>query len=405
MKLAILNNLWADKVKLLHQNLAGNTNSEKQIRKTMKLKNLSIVTVCLFLFMACGDQVDDDIRLNQIQVIGTHNSYKKAPNVQLIEILDREQPGWSEGIMYQHRPLFEQLDLLGVRQFELDVFADPDGGLYANPAGAGLSNVEEYPGSVEMNAPGFKVLHIQDVDYRTTCLTLKSCLRDIKEWSDRNDNHIPVMIMIEAKDGSVETRNGLNFTEPVRIDETNIFNLDEEILSIFTRDHLIIPDDVRGNFDTLEEAVLKSGWPLLSESRGKILFALDNTGRHRDAYLSRSDILEGRILFVSSDPGNPSAAFIKMNDSIEDHDLIRERVKMGYLVRTRSDIPMAEAKSGDTTRRELAFESGAQYISTDFPEPANFPSEFVVRFTETENPARCNPVSASEKCHNNTLKE
>src|SRR5690625_5861121 len=84
---------------------------------------------------------------------------------------------------------------------------------------------------------------------------------------------------------------------------------------------------------------------------------------------------EGRILFTSFDPGEEDAGFIKMNDSIGGIDQIRERSKAGYLIRTRADIPVREAKSGDTTRREAALNSGAHYISTDYPEMSPFGSD------------------------------
>ena len=55
-----------------------------------------------------------------------------------------------------------------------------------------------------------------------------------------------------------------------------------------------------------------------------------------------------------------------LNDPVADGDRIRELVAMGYLVRTRTDADTVEARSGDTTRREAAFASGAQLVSTDY---------------------------------------
>jgi hypothetical protein len=127
-----------------------------------------------------------------------------------------------------------------------------------------------------------------------------------------------------------------------------------------------------------------------------LLFAMDNTGRQRDLYLQDSNILKNRIMFVSSDPGEPSAAFIKLNESIDDELLISNRVKQGYLVRTRTDIPMIEAQVNDHTRKEAAFRSGAQYVSTDFPEMTS--SGFVVRFDGDHPMWRCNPVSGPNEC-------
>ena len=73
-------------------------------------------------------------------------------------------------------------------------------------------------------------------------------------------------------------------------------------------------------------------------------------------------------MFTSSPPGQPSAAFIKMNDPMGQNEaLIREYVRQGYIVRTRADADLVEGIAGNTERCEAAFNSGAQYISTDFP--------------------------------------
>ena len=39
------------------------------------------------------------------------------------------------------------------------------------------------------------------------------------------------------------------------------------------------------------------------------------------------------------------------------------------VVRTRADADTVEARTGETARREAAFASGAQYVSTDYMKP------------------------------------
>ena len=63
------------------------------------------------------------------------------------------------------------------------------------------------------------------------------------------------------------------------IDAEAFHALDAEIRSVFPPEQLVTPDDVRRGLPTLEEAVLTQGWPTLRESRGKILFTLDNGGK------------------------------------------------------------------------------------------------------------------------------
>jgi len=353
-----------------------------------------------------AENADQCLRLNHVQVLGSHNSYKRYPAEDLISLLNTYRSGWADNISYQHRPLGEQLALLGIRQFELDVFMDPDGGLFADPAGGRLINDPELAvNRAVLTQPGLKVLHSQDVDYRTTCLTLITCLTQIRDWSTRNPTHLPIMVMLELKDGPRQDWGPLTYTAPLTIDASNIFTVDDEIWQVFERSHVVTPDDVRGDHTTLNEAVMQRGWPTLADSRGKILFALDNTGRHLDDYLSPSQVLAGRALFVSAAPGHPASAFLKMNNVIADGEAIKTYSAQGYLIRTRSDVPSHEARTGDTTRRNLALDSGAQYISTDYAEPSPLGSEYQVVLPDTDGVARCNPVSAPTGCRSEYLTE
>lgn len=351
------------------------------------------------------ETADDCIRLNQIQVFGTHNSYKKYPHPDLVERLNEENPGWADNITYEHRPVREQLEKLNIRQLELDIFADPEGGRYAEPAGAVMVGDDEFIRRDEMLEPGFKIIHTQDIDYRTTCLTLKSCLKEARDWSLENPMHLPVMIMIEVKQRPLDDRGLISFTEPIQFDQELMLEIDKEIWEVFSREHVITSDDVRGEYETLEMAILNEGWPTLRNSRGKVFFALDNTDETRELYMSESPVLEGRAMFVSSPPGEPAAAFIKMNSAINTHDQIQERSAAGYVIRTRSDLPVQEAKSGDRTRLNAALSSGAQYISTDYPEPSPFGSGYIAVFPDTDGPGRCNPVSAPASCQNDFIIE
>lgn len=66
---------------------------------------------------------------------------------------------------------------------------------------------------------------------------------------------------------------------------------------------------------------------------------------------------KGRILFTNSIPGAPDAAFVEQNEgSLEEIDTL---VKQGYLVRTRTDESTEQARTNDTTRRDLVLSSGA----------------------------------------------
>ena len=346
---------------------------------------------------------DRCVSLNQVQVLGTHNSYHIQPDPMLITLylLFDETAIQFE---YTHRPLEEQFESLGIRQIELDVYADPMGGLYAAPFGFQWLLYDFEARIPELEAPGIKVLHVPELDYDTTCQTLVECLAVVKDWSDARPGHLPIMILIEAKDDLVPDPLDLDFTVPIEFGPAEFDDLDAEIRSVFPPEQLITPDDVRGSAPTLEEAVQTRGWPTLSEARGRILFALDNGGSKREDYLEGHPSLTGRVLFTNATPGQPDAAFVKMNEPRTDPDLIPELVRDGYIVRTRADADTLDARYNDTERRDAALASGAQYVSTDYPEPDLAFSEYQVTLPDGA-PGRCNPVNAPPGCRSFALEQ
>ena len=248
-----------------------------------------------------------------------------------------------------------------------------------------------------------KVLHVHELDFETTCLSLVECLSVVQTWSARHPGHLPILVLVEAKDDPIDDPINLGFVQPLPFGPEEFRELDAEILSVFPRPQLILPDDVRGRRPTLEEAVLEQGWPRLGEARGRVLFALDNGGGKRLDYLDGHDALEGRVLFTNSFPGQPDAAFVKLNDPIGDADLIPEVVRAGYIVRTRADADTEQARTGDTTRREAALASGAQFVSTDYPVPnPDFGTGYFVEIPDGA-PGRCNPVNSPPGCREDAL--
>src|ERR1035438_8159348 len=73
--------------------------------------------------------VASEPRLNQLQVIGSHNSYHLAPDGAIRQMIVSRNAQRAQALDYTHRPLAEQFSKLGIRQVELDVYADPKGGL------------------------------------------------------------------------------------------------------------------------------------------------------------------------------------------------------------------------------------------------------------------------------------
>ncbi|MEP2777645.1 MAG: Ca2+-dependent phosphoinositide-specific phospholipase C [Luteolibacter sp.] len=320
----------------------------------------------------------EEVRMNQIQVIGSHNSYHLPPEKELMGVISMFSKRALEAWSYSHEPLNLQLES-GVRQFELDVYADPEGGLYSQA---------DHPALEEMKQPGFKVFHVPNLDFQSNHPTFKGALIAVRDWSQKYPKHVPVMILVETKDSKE-----VPFApEPVKYDREMLEELEAEILSVFDREQLITPDLVRGDSETLRDAVLKNGWPLLDEVRGKVMFCLDNEGSHRNMYLEGDPTLKNRLMFVSVDRSHPAAAFIKRNNALRSSDEIRELVAEGFIVRTRADGESVEARANDMSRAQKALASGAQFVSTDYPKPDGKIGPYYVALPEKVT-ARANPVS------------
>jgi hypothetical protein len=348
------------------------------------------------------------VRLNEMQVMGTHNSYKRELNRTEERTYDQliATPGDYEAFLaYSHASLPNQFGRQDVRGLELDLFPDPVGGLYAEPLVRRRLGLGPLPDPA-WRVPGVKVLHIADLDYKTSCVRLVTCLAQVKSWSDANPGHVPLQILLELKQSDLRAvAQGGVVAPPWELDQLDA--LDAEIRSIFSERQLITPDDVRRRGLSLEESVLRYGWPSLRRSRGKVIFLLDNEpGPVRLRYTAGRPNLEGRVIFTNSRPGFPDAAFIKRNEPRGTNTAeIQELVRQGYLVRTRSDVPLATVTANDPGMLASALASGAQLISTDFPQigmTGRYDSDYVARLPE-DLPARCNLVNARRNCDNEKL--
>ena len=105
-------------------------------------------------------------------------------------------------------------------------------------------------------ADHLEVFHIGfGADEGTTCRRFTDCLQQVRDFSDANPGHQPIVIQLELKEGS-------------RTPEL-FARIDAEIRSIFPRKLLITPDFVRGRHATLAEAIATEGWPKLGAVRGR----------------------------------------------------------------------------------------------------------------------------------------
>ncbi|MBV8324950.1 phosphatidylinositol-specific phospholipase C domain-containing protein [Chryseobacterium sp.] len=358
--------------------------------------------LCMTALLKAQDKCPN-LRINQLQIVGTHNSYAQPADPRVLDLvtpiingmmqkygslMSEEQKAkfkeyhpygmdLKEGLHYNH-PDFEQQLNANLRGLEIDVYYDPEGSRFSHPVSyqtlqaKGITDLAPF-NTKGLDQPGFKVLHMADIDFRTHYPTLKEALTVLKNWSDLHPDHTPVFMMIEAKDSGFPIFE--NSTKVLPFDKNAYDHLDEEIVKYMGKDKIIMPKDVQGNYSTLKEAVTHNNWPKLKESSGKFIFMLlpgsaGTLSSKNNPYLINGSLKE-RVMFLNSEPDDSFAAFILRDNAIVRQKEIQDLIKQGYIVRTRADIETYEAKNNDFTRSKAAFSSGAQVISTDFFRPGN----------------------------------
>lgn len=294
--------------------------------------------------------LDDVLRFDDLQAVGTHNSYHRRTEGVEIEAWD-----------YEHAPLDEQLGDQGVRQFELDVWWD-------EPSG------------------DFRVFHVPLADETSTCDWLSECLGVMRGWSDAHPAHHPVATLLELKDAWREESAAALLAD-----------LDATVTASWPDSRRVSPDDVQRSAATLAEGLTAEGWPTLGELRGRALFVLHAGADYRQTYTDGDTTTVGRPIFPDAhgDVTLAVGAFSSINDP-QDATTIAAALAAGHLVRTRADSDGEEARADDTTDRDAALAVGAHFVSTDFPVP--HPDTGYVVAMPGGTPSRCNPVTAPAEC-------
>jgi len=343
---------------------------------------------------------DSHLRLNEIQTAGTAESYKLRPSSTLLTLISMGSKADALQLDFGEPPIDQQLNL-GARSLTFDIAFDPEGGLYEHPSGALMAGqfLEDNYIAV-MSKPGFKVIHILDIDFNSSCLTLNACLQSVADWSRKNPDHLPLTIMLRTNDDRTPMPGA---TTPAKFTSTAFDALDAQIRSVFHPDELITPDMVQAKFRTLREAVLAHNWPTLGESRGKILFLLDDDPPKIALYRGTRHSLEGRAMFVATDDKSPAAAFVTVENPLKDGAAIAKDVRAGLIVHTYSDADTKEARAKNTARRDAAFASGAQIVSTDFlvadprisPYQARVPGNRVAECETLMPPGKCSGLDTA----------
>ncbi|WP_026235921.1 phosphatidylinositol-specific phospholipase C1-like protein [Echinicola pacifica] len=355
------------------------------------MRLLTLTSIILLPFLTLSGLAFGQDRMNDTQVIGSHNSYKIGIEPAVMALIAAKSKEQARSLEYEHLPMPDQLSL-GLRKLELDVYHDPEGGRFTSPAALGLLDSQgikhlPYDEEGKLKEKGMKLFHVQDIDFRSHQLLFTDALAEILEWSNEHPSHHPIYITLNLKESTYP-----GFTPALPFDEGAMDSLELEINTVIPQNKLIRPDDVRGDFASLESAILEKGWPLLSEVQGKIMFILDAGTDKTELYLSLYPQLEGATIFANVEEGNPAAAVRIINNPETNQDYIQSLVKKGYIVRTRSDEGTKQARDNDYSQFELAKSSGAHIISTDYYIPSElFESSYIVNFGEGKY-ERLNPL-------------
>ncbi|EUC40272.1 hypothetical protein COCMIDRAFT_109236 [Bipolaris oryzae ATCC 44560] len=354
----------------------------------------------------------EDIRINQLQAIGTHNSYhveRRAGERKIVDGISNVKHLQDE--YYSHKDIYSQLEHQSVRSLEFDLHTDDKGALYSKPALwklLKLLKVQPPFDSGVFNTSGIKVFHTKDLDVNAVCHTFVDCLHQLKTWSDTHRTHIPITVSLQLKTDTYLNGTAKKYRkQDIHWSLPRILAVETEILSVFPPQRILRSDDMRHPNLTLEQSILHHGWPTLGNTRGRILFYFDtpptpSTRSVRHLYTLSAPSLQNRTVFTSALEGSPDAAFIKRDNPLGNENFaeIQRLVRLNYMLRTRADVPLRTVRKAETERRERALASGAQIVSTDFPAKGvsgRYGSNYTVRLPG-EGVARCNPVNAPAWC-------
>ena len=334
----------------------------------------------LGIHLAYAQNFSDSMPLNQLRVLASHNSYKLDPKPKTLKFLFRFSKKLGESndpkqLEYGHLSISQQCTEYHIRGLELDVYNDPKGGRYFKHRlnffipGQSVREKRYRP----LKEPGFKVLHIPDVDYETNYLTLNDALDELNRWSLANPNHAPIFLNIEPKTSALGDESKilrkLGFKKAIPYSQADLRSLDSLIKSQLTT--LYTPQEFRKGYGTLRERVDSISWPVLGEARGRI-FAIIDAGASLGYPTNGAAFVYGNVR-------DSNCVFLIRNEPVEHQEEITE-LTQSFIVRTRADAGTLEARANNYLRLRAALLSGAQIISTDYYRPDQRFGKYVVPF-------------------------
>ncbi len=275
------------------------------------------------------DIYNNDLALNEIQILASHNSYKKkGPAIGKFFIGLGDSFAEANALKYGYKNITEQLEL-GIRSFEFDLRYRKD---------------------------TFELTHVPLVDPSSQAVNFELLLEEIMLYSTHQENHIPIIILVEIKD------DWMMLDPMLKNIEKDQLSLLDQLLKDKLKDRLFSPSDMITENEILKDKIMSEGWPSLTEVLNKIIFVL-HPGSFEQTYYDIDQSLQSQAMFIGSrhqEEYANYASFFVQNDV--DMNIISELVENNFIVRTRIDSNLIFSQD----RYQDAINSGAQILTTDF---------------------------------------
>jgi hypothetical protein len=327
----------------------------------------------IFLLLSIRVMAQDSIPLNHFRILASHNSYKKLPSEQEMRFLNkiRKQLGEENNpdmIAYGHATLEEQLSMHQIRGLEFDVYADPKGNAFRKrQIGFFARGVKKKCKEPLLSQPGLKILHIKDIDFETHVFSFEQALLQLRTWSLNHPNHFPIYVNIELKEdgpgNSSRALQRLGFKKAPLFDSVAWSELNTTIVQTLA-DRILTPLDMQGDYADLRQRIDSLNWPKLHDVRGKFIFIVEGFNQETSK-LYWTNPTHFPVFGYGSEQ-NRNCIFLLRNDPLQNETAIQDLVRRGFIVRTRTDAGTWEARRNDSSRKNAAFQSMAQIVSTDY---------------------------------------
>lgn len=307
--------------------------------------------------------LQNDLKLIDLQFLGTHNSYKKEKSA-----LEKMFAAFSKDLRqgnYAFETPTDQLNA-GIRSFEFDLFCRQ-----------------------RKNGVTFHSFHIGYADMSSNAFDFKTCLEEINLWSVNNPNHLPITIILELK----EKGGAYPYST---IERQHLADLDKLIKAEMST--LYTPAQAFEGYDNLNE--MRACWdsPSLKETMGKVLFILHPTKLMQD-YISLDTSFCTQAMFPAAyfwwDKAVGLNSFVIINNHGAAEGSIDENGgrKNGYLFR----IMLEDSINGNAMSQQIesAIATGATICSTNLP-PLLKPKDGYISVSFAENGKTVRLVSDSD---------